>query len=306
MQTHPTFTALSPASKPFLKWAGGKQRLLAEIRDLLPPGKRLIEPFLGAGSVFLGTDYSHYILGDANPDLMTVWTALQSRPREFMDDAEKLFSAENWSSEGYYRIRDEFNQSVDRYERAVRFIYLNKFGFNGVYRVNSRGVLNTPYGHPKVMPAFPRPALEAASRKLHRATLHCGGFRFALEQAEEDDVVYCDPPYSDVGVSSFTKYTASGFGQVLHEELCRHAREAAARGAHIIVSNHDNPYTRSLYGGWEVHELEVTRSVARSAGSRTKAAELLATLRPSGSDFLSRPSPKPDACPSTEVASRSQ
>ncbi len=278
MQSHPTPQTEIPPCKPFLKWAGGKQRLLKSIRPLLAPGKRLIEPFLGAGSVFLGTDYDRYLLGDANPDLIAVWVALQVRPQEFIRRAEQFFTPENWAPDAYYRIRKEFNEEEDRFERAVRFIYLNRFGFNGVYRVNSAGVMNTPYGHPKAMPLYPQAALEGAARKLDRAKLHSGGFRFALEEAGDGDVVYCDPPYSDVGVESFTGYTQGGFGIDEHRVLCALASEAAERGAVVAVSNHDNDHTRQLYSGWKVYELEVSRTVGRDGRGRSKADELLAVL----------------------------
>jgi len=128
MLKHPQHLA---PSRPFLKWLGGKGRLLPTLLPLLPPGSRLIEPFVGAGAVFLGSSYPAAILGDANPDLAAVWVAIKERPREFVARASELFSDGNRSPEAYLRIRSEYNEAVDRFERAVRFMYLNKFGFNG-------------------------------------------------------------------------------------------------------------------------------------------------------------------------------
>lgn len=241
-------------------------------------GKRLVEPFLGAGSVFLGTAYPQYLLGDANPDLMAVWAALQSRPGEFLERASRLFVAANWSSVAYYNLRDAYNLQDDRFERAVLFLYLNRFGFNGVYRVNSKGGMNTPYGKPAVLPRFPWDELASAANKLQLATLHVGGFRFLMEQANEGDVVYCDPPYSNVDQSSFTAYTSAGFGPEQHRVLCHLAESAVARGAVVLVSNHDSPHTRMLYSGWKIQEFQVRRSVAGRHDARRISREVVAAL----------------------------
>ncbi|MDP3812184.1 MAG: Dam family site-specific DNA-(adenine-N6)-methyltransferase [Hydrogenophaga sp.] len=279
MYQHPTNDALEANSRPFLKWAGGKQRLLQDIKARLPHGKRLIEPFLGAGSVFLGSSYPSYLLGDANPDLMAVWSALQNRPREFIERSSELFNASKCTAEAYYGLRNEYNQLSDRFERAVLFVYLNRFGFNGIYRVNSKGKFNTPFGRPVTTPHFPWDELKSAADKLQLATLHAGGFRFLMEEAGEGDVVYCDPPYSDFDRASFTAYTQSGFRVAQHEELCCLARDASERGAVVVVSNHDSEHTRTLYSGWTIHELEVRRSVAGAPGSRGMSREVLAVLR---------------------------
>lgn len=278
MHTHPTNEQASSDLKPFLKWAGGKQRLLPQLLQVLPEGNRLIEPFLGAGAVFLGTNYSEYLLGDANPDLMAVWVALQSSPTQYVTCTEPLFGPETATQEAYLRLRGEFNSTDDRMRRAALFLYLNRYGFNGLFRVNGRGQMNTPYGHPMKAPAFPADAIEGAARKLKRATLHVGGFGALLDQAREGDVVYCDPPYSDVSKPSFTGYTSSGFGVSEHENLVAKARSAVQRGAFVAISNHDDEHTRSLYEGFKLHELSVRRSVAGKDGARGLAREILATL----------------------------
>lgn len=280
MNHHPSSCGPLYNLKPFLKWAGGKQRLLPELRQILPAGQRLIEPFLGAGSVFLGTDYPEYFLGDANPDLMAVWVALKSNPRGYVERAESLFCDANRSPEAYARLRHEFNSSCDRLDRAALLLYLNRFGFNGIFRVNSKGEMNTPYGKPQQTPSFPSERLEQASYKLQRAQLHIGGFGFLLTQAGAGDVVYCDPPYSDVGQSSFTAYTGNGFGVREHQELVCQAWEASRRGAYVAISNHDTPHTRALYTGCEIHQLEVRRSIAAKTSARTSTGEVLAVFKP--------------------------
>lgn len=242
-------------------------------------GKRLVEPFLGAGSVFLGTGYPKYFLGDANPDLIAVWAALQSRPREFIERASQLFCSAKCSAEAYYELRDAYNTQNDRFERAVLFVYLNRFGFNGVYRVNSKGAMNTPYGKPRTLPGFPWDELRHAADKLQSATLHAGGFCFVMEHAGEGDVVYCDPPYSSVDQASFTAYTQAGFGVEQHEQLRNLAEQAVERGAVVVISNHDCPHTRELYSGWTIHELAVKRTVAGQKEARQLSREVLAVLK---------------------------
>lgn len=280
MQKHPQPL---PPSRPFLKWTGGKQRLLPSLIPLLPPGSpgsRLIEPFVGAGAVFLGSSYPAAILGDANPDLASVWVAIKERPREYVAAASELFAERNRSSEAYLRIRSEYNEHVDRFERAVRFMYLNKFGFNGVYRLNRRGVYNVPYGHLDALPRFPFDEVALAAEKLKTATILSGGFAATMELATAGDVVYCDPPYCDLeGQTSFTGYTTEGFGVAAHIELVAAARQAAARGATVLISNHDTPETRTLYQGFEITELSVRRSVAADGAKRLAAREVVAVLR---------------------------
>lgn len=277
MRSHPD-QALAP-SKPFLKWAGGKSRLLPALLPLLPAGRRLVEPFVGAGSVLLASNYDSYVINDANPDLVAVWLAVKRRPRQFADLASQYFTEAHRSQDAYLRVRDEFNSEEDAFERAVRLPYLNRFGFNGLYRVNRYGGFNVPYGKPERLPAFPWDELAAASERLSRCTVLNGGFAFALEQAGAGDVVYCDPPYLDSHAgASFTGYTSSRFGLGDHEQLVASALAAVGRGARVLISNHDTLAVRELYKGWKIDELLVRRSVGRTVESRRLAREIVASL----------------------------
>jgi DNA adenine methylase len=279
MHSHPK----SNPSRPFLKWAGGKQRLLSQLLPLLPEGSRLIEPFLGAGSVFLGSSYPKAVIGDANPDLVAVWTAIRERPREFCERASALFSEINRSDEAYRRIRTEYNSSEDRFERAIRFIYLNKFGFNGLYRVNQKGHFNVPYAKLGVIPHFPFEEVEAASRKLRSAMVVCSGFRGTMSLASRGDVVYCDPPYLALDAApSFVGYTKDGFGQSEQQGLVEASIAAVRRGATVLISNHDTPTARELYRLFHISEVSVRRSVSAAGASRGMVSELVATLTPEG------------------------
>jgi DNA adenine methylase len=235
---------------------------------------------MGAGAVFLGTNYERYLLNDANPDLVAVWVALKERPGEFTRDAASFFGTEHNCAEAFYQVRTEFNASCDRFERAVRLPYLNRFGFNGLYRVNGKGVFNVPFGRHAKTPRFPWDEMAAAAAKLERCTVTCGGFGAALGEAGAGDVVYCDPPYLSLGSTpSFTAYTASPFGPREQRELVTVAKAAARRGATVIISNHDTPAARDLYRDFELHSVEVRRSLSARAAGRGMAKELVAVLR---------------------------
>ena len=271
---HPT-----PQSRPFLKWAGSKQRLLPSLLPLLPLGKRLIEPFVGAGSVFLATDYPSYVVNDANPDLVAMWSALKERPRQFIQDASALFCESNWSQGRYLELRDEFNLAADRYSRAVLLPYLNRFGFNGLYRVNRSGAFNVTYGDPVRLPQFPFDAAARAADQLRRAVVLGGDFGSALEMAGPGDVVYCDPPYlNSTKGATFQAYTAAGFGLSDHQRLVSTAKAAVDRGARVFVSNHDTAEARELYRGFRLHSMEALRTVAASSSARVRCKELVAEV----------------------------
>lgn len=292
MQRHPESSSDRPAaSKPFLKWSGGKGRLLPQLIPLLPSRRRLIEPFVGAGSVFLAADYDAYVLNDANADLVATWVALRERPREFIECASAFFSAEFHSKDAYLQVRAEFNQLEDRFERAVRLPYLNRFCFNGLYRVNRKGMFNVPYGKPTKLPKLPVDEMAAASARLQRCTILSGGYGAALDLAGVGDVVYCDPPYlGSAQGESFTAYTESGFGLAEHERLLEACTRAVSRGAHVLISNHDTPEVRALYRGWQLVEASAWRSMGSRAESRRVVREVVAILPAPEHPALPRPS----------------
>ena len=274
MHKHPT-----TSTRPFLKWAGGKQRLLKSLLPLLPSGARLIEPFVGAGSVFLASSYPAYILNDANADLVAVWTALKQNPSEFVRDAAAYFCEANHKKSSYLDLRKTFNASSDPYFRATLLPYLNRFGFNGLYRVSRTGAFNVPYGKPERLPAFPIEAALRASDRLQRAVVRAEDFQGVIDLAVAGDVLYCDPPYhSSTHGASFSAYTSGGFDDADHLRLVDSARAAAARGARVFISNHDTPVTRALYADFTIHELHVNRSIASTTAGRGICGELLAVL----------------------------
>ena len=249
------------------------------LRDLLASGRRLIEPFLGAGAIFLGADFREALLNDANDDLMALWIAIRERPQEVIGAARALFDEEYRSATSYRILRARFNESLDRFERAVLFLYLNRFGFNGLCRYNGHGAFNVPYGRPRRLPNLPVDEITAAARKLECARLMVGGFGACMQEAGPGDVVYCDPPYlpAENGVG-FAAYTGKRFGVPEHQQLVDQAWAAARRGARVLISNHDTAQTRELYRGFAIASLAARRSIAANAAQRGPVGELVAML----------------------------
>lgn len=151
-------------NRAFLKWAGGKYPLLDDIKRHLPKGECLVEPFVGAGSVFLNTDFSRYILADINSDLISLYNIVKTRTEEYVQAARELFVPETNCAEVYYQFREEFNKSQDPLRRAVLFLYLNRYGYNGLCRYNLRGEFNVPFGRYK-KPYFPEAELYHLPKK---------------------------------------------------------------------------------------------------------------------------------------------
>lgn len=260
-------------NRPFLKWAGGKAKLADRIAKVLPKARVLVEPFVGAGSIFLNTDYEHYILCDVNEDLINTFTQLQQQPKAFIADAAELFVDKN-NNDTEFRIKKaRFNTTADKYEKALLFVYLNRFCFNGLCRYNQSGQFNVAFGKYKA-PYFPAAEMQAFAARLSRAELHCQSFEITFAKLPIDCVVYCDPPYVPLTNSAnFTSYSAGGFGEVEQRYL---AYLANACHAPVVMSNHDTPASRNLYHGAQIQSFEVQRSISTNGAKREKAKELLA------------------------------
>lgn len=268
---------MSKAAKPFLKWVGGKRRLLDHLLPKLPAGNRLIEPFVGGGSVFLGTDYESYVLGDANGHLIELYQAVAKDPDALMVEAERLFVEENLSPERYNELREKFNVARDPLVRGALFVYLNKHGFNGLCRYNKSGKFNVPFGRPRRVPRFPREEILAFAQKARAATFVHGDFVEVMMSAKLGDIIYCDPPYLDRDdIPSFKAYAATGFDLVRHRELAECARRLAACGIPVAISNHDCAAARELYAGAKIHTFYARRSISGIAEGRGDVAEILA------------------------------
>ena len=274
---------MDPASltRPFLKWAGGKSRLVDFLKSHFPPTHLYVEPFIGAGAVFLNTQYPEAILNDINPDLMALYHLIKNDVESFILEARPLFQAKNNKSSRYYQLRSAFNRSTDKDKRALLFLYLNRHGYNGLCRYNQKGKLNVPFGHYKT-PYFPEKELYAFHQRLKTATLYEGDYRKILTHAPRGSLVYCDPPYAPVSKTAhFTNYSQQSFSFEQQEELALLAKKSAQEGAHVFISNHDLPLTRQLYeGATAIYEITVARSISCNPEKRLPIKELLAHYAP--------------------------
>ncbi|MGQ7935462.1 DNA adenine methylase [Paraburkholderia sp. D1E] len=283
MQIHPASQTAKSArpAKPPLKWLGGKSRLLAQLLPVLPHGNRLVEPFVGGGAVFLGTDFSDYLLGDSNSHLIELYRMVAEQPEQFIEIASPFFDESYRCQERFLQIRRAFNDASDGLLRAAQFLYLNRFGFNGLCRYNRSGQFNVPYGHHVRLPRFPREEILSFAKKAQRATFVLADFASVMRMARPGDVVYCDPPYLDRdGVASFRAYSPGEFSFDRQRELANLARELADRGIPVAISNHDCAAAREIYSGAKIVDFSVRRSVSASSGARGKVAELLAVFGP--------------------------
>lgn len=265
--------------KPILKWAGGKMSVIDKLLQLLPRGDRLIEPFVGAGSVFLNAGFNRNLLGDANGDLVNMWQCMAEDADQVIELASDLFC---WQArEDYLLVRKSFNdKSPLRMLRAAEFIYMNKVGFNGLCRYNSKGEFNAPYGDGK-QKSVPKAEIRAFAEMAGSCEFRHSGFKALMSEAGAGDVVYCDPPYYAVGDEvMFTKYSANAFTFDDQRALVGAAVAAAGRGARVAISNSGSPVIREMYeaAGMTIHELPARRSISCARDTRGNAPDILAVL----------------------------
>ena len=267
-------------NRAFLKWAGGKYPLLDDIKRHLPQGECLIEPFVGAGSVFLNTDFSRYILADINSDLISLYNIVKTRTDEYVQASRELFMPETNQAEVYYRFREEFNASEDPFRRAVLFLYLNRFGYNGLCRYNLRGEFNVPFGRYK-KPYFTEAELYHFAEKAQNAEFHCLSYEECMDRADSNSVVYCDPPYAPLSATAnFTAYHTNSFSPKEQAHLAEMAEKLVSKQIPVLISNHDTPDTREWYRAAKHFQVKVRRSISSNGGTRKKVNELLALYKP--------------------------
>lgn len=276
--SHP---ASSDVIRPFLKWPGGKFRLLSTLQKHLPKRKYLIEPFVGAGALFLNTNHPHLILNDINPDLMALYRHLKQSNKKFIQEANHFFLPKYNRKTTYYRLRRQFNRSEDSWERAILFLYLNRHGYNGLCRYNLKGGYNVPFGRYK-QPYFPEKEMQHFHRRAVDAEFHNIDYATLLEKwcqhpEVSNSVFYCDPPYTPLSkTANFTSYAGQTFTDEDQKKLAYFAKKLAKKGAVVIISNHDTPFTREIYTGAACHSLNVTRSISCQGKLRQKASEVIA------------------------------
>lgn len=267
--------------RPFLKWAGGKYSLLPELERLIPAGKRLIEPFVGGGSVFLNSDkHERFLLADINADLINLYQMLTIVPDSVIAEAMKAFRHLN-DAENYTAIREAFNAwQLNAIERAAAFLYLNRHCFNGLMRYNLDGFFNVGWGKYKA-PYFPEKELMAFRKKSSACVFMNAGFERTLRLAGDGDVVYCDPPYEPMpGTAGFTSYASGGFSWDSQVALAESCVAAHQRGAKVFISNSTAPRVIELYErhGFTLHRVNARRSISSKGSTRETANDIVASL----------------------------
>jgi DNA adenine methylase len=265
---------------PIFRWPGGKRRLVSTIVPMLEralearPGAMYIEPFLGAGAVALAMPGRRMVLADACPDLMNAWQWIRRSPVTLHSlTLEKIWMSS--ARDQYEKERSLVKYGSHTMGDAARFLYLNAFAFNGVWRVNGSGEYNVPYGDGRQYLASLE-AFKAAASAFENATLHHALANDVIQREVgrvASPVIYADPPYD----GGFDGYTASGFGPSDQSQLAETLRQAARHGAAVVSSNADTPLIRELYHWAEITPIAESRTIAADSTRRQPAECLLIT-----------------------------
>ena len=236
--------------------------------------KRLVEPFVGSGTVFLNIDAEKYLLGDLNKDLINLYNILKKHGIKFIKECYIYFDPKYNNSNNFYALREEFNNEDSSYKKSALFVYLNRHAFNGLCRYNSSGFFNTPYGKYK-NPYFPGKEMLFFYEKTQRCSFVFQSFDKTIESCTEDDVVYNDPPYVPLSkTSSFVSYNIDGFTNEQHKELTKLAEKSKGL---FLISNHDTEFTRNLYcNADDIITKKINRSISGKAMGRKQVTEILA------------------------------
>jgi len=265
--------------KPFLKWAGNKFRIIDQISEQLPEGKRLIEPFCGSAALFFNSQFKSYIIADTNADLINLFLHVQEEGDEFIDYCSGFFSSDKNDSEIYYDYRKQFNSTGDKRLKAALFLYLNKHGYNGLCRYNQSGGFNVPFGRYKKT-YLPIMEMQFFFNKSKNAKFLHQDFTKTMEEAKKGDVIYCDPPYVPLSAtnSSF-QYEKNGFNQQAQIELAKQAEKLAHKGIPVLISNHYTDFTKEIYRKADLQTFYVQRNISCKVANREKAQEVLALFK---------------------------
>ncbi len=260
--------------RPFVKWAGGKRQLLPELLRHVPRKfGRYFEPFVGGGALFFELSPRNAVLADVNKRLIRTYQGV----RDHVDDVIALLSHYPHEEKFFYELRDLDIDGESDAKVAAWFIYLNKIGFNGLYRVNRQDRFNVPFGRHRNPTICDEPTLRACSAALQNADLRVADFADAVAEAERGDLVYFDPPYVPLSVTSnFTAYSKDKFDSVGQIRLRDVALDLKRRGVHVLLSNSSAEFVRSLYGSeFEQIEVSATRLVNSKASRRGAITELV-------------------------------
>ncbi len=266
--------------KPLLKWAGGKRRLVGRIIDLLPnniQNRDYHEPFFGGGAVFFQIEPISGSINDINPKLMNFYKVVRDKPNALIDEASNYV----YDEKVYYHLRNRFNSSgLSDVDYAAILLYLNKTAYNGLYRVNSKGEFNVPFGRYKSPTIVNPKRISKASKLLKNIEINCGDYGYILDFVCKGSLCYLDPPYHPVSnTANFTDYSTQGFNEWDQERLRNICLELDKKGVIFVLSNSYTEKIMDLYKGhgFRIEILKTRRSISRNVSSRNSGIDLLIT-----------------------------
>ncbi len=266
--------------KPFLKWAGGKRQLISQMDQFFPKEfNKYIEPFVGGGAIFFYLLPEKAIICDINEDLINTYDVVKNDVAELIGSLKKHKNEKEY----YYSIRvvdrnpEEFN-GWSKTEKASRTIFMNRCCFNGLYRVNSKGQFNVPFGKYKNPKFCDKENLVAVNKALKNVKLVNDTFDKCLDFAEEDDFIYFDPPYVPISDSAnFTSYTKDNFNTADQTRLYETFKTLDERGCKVMLSNSNSDFILDLYKDYRIHFLQAKRAINSDGGKRGTIKEVLIT-----------------------------
>lgn len=268
---------LEKETYPIVKWVGGKRQLMFELLKNMPKTyNRYFEPFIGGGALFFELQPENAYISDMNEELINLYSVVRDNVYELIADLNK----HEVSKEFFLKIRnldrtDEY-KNLSNLQRASRFIYLNRTCFNGLYRVNSQGQFNVPFGNYKKPRIVNENNLLNCSELLKNTEIKCADFSEILTKAKKDDFVYFDPPYVPLNeTSSFTSYTKDGFDMDMQFKLREVCDELDLMGVKFMLSNSDTKFVNELYSNYEIKKVFASRAVNANADGRGKITEVL-------------------------------
>jgi DNA adenine methylase len=277
-----TFNTSSPSVKairPLLKWAGGKTQLLAKILPKIPKKYgRYIEPFFGGGAVFFAVRPKNAIIADRNSELVNLYQAVATDVNSVIKHLQEYKNTE----EAFYAIRALDRTKLSNIEAASRTIFLNKTCFNGLYRVNTSGQFNVPFGRYKNPKIIDEEALREAALLLRKTTIICGDYKPVLRaHARPGDFIFLDPPYLPISsqCSYFTQYTKEGFFEKDHIELAAEVKRLHELGCHVVLTNSNHPLVHDLYRDFAIEVVQTKRYISRNGKGRT-GEDVIVTVPP--------------------------
>lgn len=273
-----TETHLTPWAKPIFRWAGSKRRVIPLLSSLIPRDyARYFEPFVGSGCMFFALKPQRAVLADLNGDLIEAYGVIRDHPRLVTRATLKLPNTKR----AYYSIRAVDPKTLDPIARTARFFYLNRFCFNGVYRVNRAGAFNVPRGvRTGAIPS--ETAVYRSSLALRGAQLVHGDFETTLSDVSCDDFVYLDPPYASTRRNTYGEYGYGCFDESRHSELRASLRQIDRAGATFLLSYCSHSFIDLLPKRWRRREVRVRRHVAGFTDKRKLVTEVLVSNRSFG------------------------